>query len=66
MPLPQIQVIPLARIRPMPHQPRRVITQEAIDLMAASLTLIGQEDPVKVRPSPTGGSPARPLCYKES
>ncbi len=45
-----VQAIPLAQIRPMPNQPRRVITQEAIDLMASSLTAIGQEDPVKVRP----------------
>ncbi len=48
--LQSIQVIPLSQIRPMPNQPRQVLSQEAIDLMAESLKAIGQETSAKVRP----------------
>lgn len=41
--------IPTKRIRPNPHQPRRFITQSAIDAMEASLREIGQQTPAKVR-----------------
>jgi ParB/RepB/Spo0J family partition protein len=42
--------IPIKRIRPNPHQPRRVMTQSAIDAMESSLREIGQQTPAKVRP----------------
>ncbi len=41
--------IPTRRIRPNPNQPRRFITQGAIDAMEASLREIGQQTPAKVR-----------------
>jgi ParB/RepB/Spo0J family partition protein len=41
--------IPTKRIRPNPNQPRRFITQSAIDAMEASLREIGQQTPAKVR-----------------
>jgi ParB/RepB/Spo0J family partition protein len=47
---PQFLKIDIRRIRPNPLQPRKVITQSAIDLMVASLKAIGQQTPAKVRP----------------
>jgi ParB/RepB/Spo0J family partition protein len=41
--------IPTKRIRPNPNQPRRFITQSAIDAMEASIREIGQQTLAKVR-----------------
>jgi len=43
-----IQTIPLAAIKPNPHNPRRVITDQMVDNMAASLKSAGLKNPIKV------------------
>ena len=44
-----VQSIPLTKIRPNPNNPRRVITDEAVEKKAISLKANGQESPVKLR-----------------
>jgi ParB family transcriptional regulator, chromosome partitioning protein len=50
MPDKTIVSIPLQKIMPNPHQPRRSFREGSIQEMADSLKAIGQETPIKVRP----------------
>lgn len=45
-----VVMIPLKQIRPSPHNPRLILTQEMIDSRAANMAQAGQADPIKVRP----------------
>lgn len=51
---PAVQEISLGRIKPNPENPRKVITPEMVDTLAASLGAVGLKNPVKVVPLPDG------------
>jgi len=50
----QVAQIPIASIRPNPHQPRTVFDEEKLDELAQSLREHGLMQPVTLRPAPEG------------
>ena len=59
------QELPLSQIKPNPNNPRRVITPEMIDNMAASLNSVGLKNPIKVIALPDGtDSTGSPQAYE--
>ncbi len=50
----QVAQIPIAAIRPNPHQPRTVFDEAKLDELAASLRQHGLMQPVTLRPAPAG------------
>ncbi len=63
MPDKKIVSIPLTKIMPNPHQPRRSFRKGSIQEMADSLKAIGQGDPHQSTPlTDPGGSPKLNAC----
>lgn len=47
-----VEILPIARIKPHPDQPRRIFDNDALDELAASIKQRGVIQPIIVRPAP--------------